>query len=140
MTTYALRHGVEPSYESAEEMYRSMAAWLTVYEDDEERQIPMQVVPYAWLDDADEAALIDRVYEVVPHITPDDARDLVALARRVREDIERVEGYLADACRAYSTGDLTGVLEALRAASDHETDYGDDPATAELRAQLLEED
>lgn len=90
-----------------------------------------------WADRCDDYAVLRLHSEV--KLDWDECETLVALARRVRGDMESIEEALARAADAAIDGDLGGCLEALRDARNLETDHGDDPSTSGLAAQLIEE-
>lgn len=68
-----------------------------------------------------------------------DCEELVELARRVRGDMEPIAELLEQAASAAVDEDLEACVEALRNASNLETDHGDDPSTSGLASQLLAE-
>jgi hypothetical protein len=72
-------------------------------------------------------------------MTTEAALALVAYAREALDAAREVEGYLEAAVAAWASRDLDATIEALDAASAAEMEYGDDPATSELREQLLED-
>jgi hypothetical protein len=78
-----------------------------------------------------------RVKEWDCSLTWGEIESLVALAQRTREVADSVAEELDAAGKAYTDGDLAGVIEHLQAAREIETDHGDDPATDTLAAQLL---
>jgi hypothetical protein len=69
----------------------------------------------------------------------DECEGLVALARRIRRDMDEIDEVLEEASMAAADGDLAACVEALRNARSLETDHGDDPSTMCLASQLLAE-
>lgn len=139
----SLRPNADTRHDDAREMYDCYGAHVTDHEyDDEgelamERDISMQAVEFDWLDDDDDDAVAEKIREEIG-CTPDAAEQLLALARRVRADMEAIAEQLDEAVEAYNAGDLDGVSEALRSARSMETDHGDDPSTRELVEKLVE--
>lgn len=138
-----LRPDANTSHDDARNMYDCYGAHVTDHEYDQdgelvrERDIELQVVEYEWLDDDDDDAVTQKIVAEVG-CSKAVAEQLLALARQVRRDMEAVERDLDEAVKAYDTGDINGVIEALRSARGKETEHGDDPSTSELVEKLLE--
>ena len=62
---------------------------------------------------------------------------LTSTARAIREAADTAARLLDEAVAAYQASDLRATIAALEAASAHESQYGDDPATQVLASQLL---
>jgi hypothetical protein len=134
-STVRLRPDADTSHEQAKDWYAAYGWHLSTNAGD----ISLQAVKYDWLDDDDDAAIVAKIIGEYGKLDENDAIVIVHQAASVREMAEEVEGLLADAVKAYQSGDLDATIEALDTASSRESDAGDDPATKELARRLLEE-
>jgi hypothetical protein len=130
----ALKLNADTGHESAEEWYGSYGAYISTDHGD----LTHDTVDYDWLDD-DDSEIIERLQESDEDLSEDEAKSLVALARRIREAAESVVSNLEAAVEAYEADDIDAVIDALDAASSEERDHGDDPSARQLRKQLIEE-
>ena len=125
------------THESAKSWYDSYGAHIST---ENHGNISIQAVEYDWLDDEHDAAVVALVLADMPDPEDDDdaadlrsvAEGLVDRAREVRDAADTVKSLLDEAVRAYESADINAVVEALQAASQYESEHGDDPATQTL--------
>lgn len=120
-------------HETAEEWYGAYGAHIST---EHHGDLKHDVVEYDWLD-GDDSVIVERLQEMYDELSDDEADSLVALARGIREAAESVVSNLEAAVEAYERRDIAAVIDALEAASLVERDHGDDPASRQLRMQLL---
>lgn len=131
-----LRADASTHVEAASDWYDEYGAHIST---EDAGDITIHAIDYDWLDESDDDVIYDEHYDEIDDLmTRDEALELIALARSVRESAETVEGSLEAVVEAYEADDLDGVIEALEIASDIETDHGDDPATEDLMRRLLD--
>ena len=119
-------------YQDAAEMYRAYGAAVT---DADCNSVELQAVSPADLEKHDDSGLVAILKE---NGNGDVADELVALARRVYAAMQEIEAEIELAIEAAAAGDLERTVDALSLASRLERDHGDDPATKQVVAQLLE--
>lgn len=132
-----LRIGADTHHESAEDWYGSYGAYVST---ESAGDVTIQSIDYDWLDESDDDEVL-RAHrdEIDTRITDNEALDLIARAREVREAADDIEGLLDAVVDAYERGVAAEVLSALDEARSAERDHGDYPATRELATRLLAE-
>lgn len=144
--TMVLCPDADTTYDSGADMYDYYGAHAS---SDYYGDISIQLVEYAWLDDSDDRAVIQRTIRAIGPRDTDDtdgadrravAEELVCVARAVRSDMDAIAAMLADAVAAYDAGDVEGVIEALDQAASLESEHGDWPSTRSLRERLICDD
>lgn len=137
----------DPNHESAEGMWSSLG-WHVYWEtyDDETgdlRDSGQVLHPVCTVEQIDTMTDDQILAEVVDEDTCTEERDAyasaIAYARGALADMRSIESSLEAALESWRDGDLLHCLEHLRAASQEESQYGDDPATTSLADDLLED-
>lgn len=130
---FALKHNADTSHQDAEGWWGSYGWFLSTREHGD---ISLQSVDYDLLH-RPASAVIDLMGDT--GVSRDEAEALVEKAKEVRDVAEAIEALLKQAVEAYEDGDAELCDEHLRLASITENAHGDDPASRELRAKLLDE-
>lgn len=86
--------------------------------------------------DIERLARRQRNYRDYPEGTVDDYLDVVAYGRQALGHARVLEELLAEAAALAEAHEWDLAFEALDDASAHENEYGDDPATQDLRGQI----
>ena len=95
----------------------------------------LQAVEYDWLDESDESVL-EKLMAEHENLTDDEALEIVAKARSIRQDAEEIEARLIEAVKAYHAGEPDECLAALDRAKAVSVPHGDDESRS-LRSKLL---
>ena len=131
---YTLNPNADTTHESAEDWYSSYGAHIST---EGHGDLVVQTVEWDWLEDGEK--IIPRLKSDHEKLTTDEAKELIALAKRVRSAAKEVVSCLEAAVEAYDAGDLDECVAQLDAASSVEQDHGDDPASKSLRTALISE-
>ena len=100
--------------------------------------VDIQKISPTWmLAYSDDRDLIAKHPNLPGHLTTAECAELVARARLAWNAACDMHCYREMAVYAYRRNDLDAVEDALETASHAERQFGDDPATRTLRAQLL---
>ncbi len=131
--------GADTRHEMAEDMYDSIGWWTAWGE--ERNQVCHPIVDFDRLLVTSDSDLLD---ELLDEDAPPEERaahsEAIEYAREAASAMSAVEEALADAVAAYERGDAAACLAALDLAGRAEGEYGDSPATDDLRRRLLEEE
>ncbi len=119
----------------AQDWYESYGWHLST---DRAGDVELGVVAYYELDHLDDD-IVDTLMDAMPDLRRSEAQTIVARARVVRKAMEGIASRLVAAIAAYLAGDDDLARELLADASRAESDHGDDPGTAAVRAILFEE-
>lgn len=136
-----LSPNADKSHATASEMY-SDYGWHTMCQICGE-QYELQTIEYIDLQNLNADDLRDKVTAAVYSDDCDHgdiADELIDRARNIADDMESIESSLDEAVVAYNADDFKGTLDALDEASSLERDHGDDPASRQLRKQLIVDD
>lgn len=137
---YRLMADADITHEDAEDMYSSYGWHLST---EDAGDVTLQAVEFDWLDQSDDSGVAAKLLDSTrghgrSKMTVDEAEQIVAKAREVRESMESIDGLLEQAVAAHERGDVDSVIETLDNAQRQESEHGDCPESTSLRGKLLE--